>query len=58
MICPGCMEKSDRKAIVKNDLKCPRCGFDFRDGDEYSADDFEDLLMIDFVADGELDGMF
>ena len=57
MWCPGCMEKTDRKAIVNNELRCPRCGFAFRDGDEYSADDFNDLLLMDFVADGELDGM-
>jgi hypothetical protein len=52
------MEKTDRKAVVRNDLKCPRCGFDFREGDEYTADDFDDLMLTDFVADGELNGMF
>ncbi|GEM_PF-5556452 len=56
--CPGCMEKIDRKTIVKNSFKCPRCGFDFRQGDEFSTDDFDDLMMTDFAADGEIDGLF
>lgn len=56
--CPGCMEKVDKKSVVKNGFKCPRCAFDFKEGDEFSTDDFDDLMMTDFAADGDLDGKF
>jgi transposase-like protein len=55
--CPGCMEKIDRKSIIKHQFKCPRCGYNFRRGDEYTTDDFDDLMMMDFAADGDLDGL-
>jgi len=58
ILCPGCMEKVDRKTVVKHGFRCPLCGFDFREGDEYSKDDFDDLMMTDFVGDGDLDGNF
>lgn len=56
--CPGCMEKVDRKFIIKHAFKCPRCGYNFRRGDEYTTDDFDDLLMRDFAADGDFDGLY
>ncbi len=55
--CPGCMEKIDRKAIVRHMFKCPSCGYNFRRGDEFTTDDFDDLMMMDFAADGDLDGL-
>jgi PHP family Zn ribbon phosphoesterase len=58
MRCPDCGEEFDRKTIVDNENKCPKCGYDFKEGDEQSTDDFDDLMMTDFVADGELDGDF
>lgn len=56
--CPGCMEKVDKELVVKNGFKCPLCAFDFKAGDEFSTDDFDDLMMTDFAADGDLDGKF
>jgi hypothetical protein len=47
------MEKVDKKSVVKNGFKCPRCAFDFKEGDEFSTDDFDDLMMTDFAADGD-----
>lgn len=59
MWCPECDEDFDREEVIENNYKCPECGYDFREEvDGEDADDFDDLMMIDFVEDGELEGDF
>lgn len=58
MWCPECDEEMDQDEVIENDNKCPQCGYDFKEGGEESTDDFDDLMMTDFAADGYIDGDF
>lgn len=53
MLCPACEEKIDRKFVIENEYRCPMCDFSFNGSDDDLTDDFDDLMMTDFVDDDD-----
>ena len=56
--CPNCKERVERRDIHKAGMRCPFCKFSFESKDDDYLDEFDDLMMLDFASDGELNGLW